>query len=78
MSRAWNLYNVVDDDGGLWVIAQSFADAIERWRSHIRESFDDPTEADTAEPNSVTLIATDSELVLPAELVALVSPEAST
>jgi hypothetical protein len=57
----FKLYQVVDDDGPLFVAARSFGDAILRWQQY----HSDGDTGEGEEPNEVRLIANEYELLLP-------------
>lgn len=60
-----NLYQVQDNDGDMWVAAESMADAVDRWRERLRK--ENPDIEDQWEPDGVTLVCRSGDLLLPIE-----------
>ena len=57
------LYHVQDNDRPLWVMADDFAHAVRKWRTVIAAENEQSFE-ETEEPQGVTLICDDNELVV--------------
>ena len=62
------LYHVQDHDRPMWVVAESYQDAVDRWKEKIAEENpeDCPTKDDVEDPQGVQFVCDDDELLLPA------------
>lgn len=59
------LFHVHDSDRPMYVIATSWASAIEKWRALVRKENEEreiPTSS--PDPNSITLLAQDDDIIL--------------
>lgn len=63
LKMANHLYRVEDDDGDLYIIADSFNKAIERWKRKIASDYEVTPDFNTFQPKCVRLVATKDELI---------------
>jgi hypothetical protein len=60
------LYHVQDGDRPMWVVADSYAMAVERWKEKVSDEnpLDCPTKLDVGDPDGVTLVCDEDEVLL--------------
>lgn len=63
----FNIYHIQDPDRPMWVISESYQDAIKQWKEFVAQENDTPV-AEVDDPAGVHLVCQHDELLIPSIL----------